>query len=57
MTPDNVRVDVASVLGACRAAADAGRGYIYHSDHPVPCTVSWQTYQFVMEMVDRYGKY
>lgn len=32
-------------------------GYIYHSDHSVPPTVSWETYQFIIELVKRYGQY
>jgi uroporphyrinogen-III decarboxylase len=39
------------------AAGKATRGYIYHSDHSVPPTVSWKTYQFVLEMVEKYGWY
>jgi len=33
------------------------RGYAYHSDHSVPPTVSWHTYQFIVELLNRYGKY
>lgn len=32
-------------------------GYIYHSDHSVPPSVSLETYRYVMELVDRYGRY
>ncbi len=39
------------------AAAKACRGYVYHSDHSVPPTVSWATYQFVMERVKHHGQY
>ena len=39
------------------AAGMATRGYMYHSDHSVPPTVSWKTYQRVMELVERYGNY
>jgi len=38
-------------------AAKEGGGYIYHSDHSVPPTVSWENYQFVMECVDRFGNF
>lgn len=38
-------------------AGMATRGYAYHSDHSVPPTVSWETYEFVIELVDRYGNY
>ncbi|MDR3710625.1 MAG: uroporphyrinogen decarboxylase family protein [Capsulimonadaceae bacterium] len=39
------------------AAGMATKGYIYHSDHSVPPMVSWATYQKVMELVKRYGRY
>ncbi len=38
-------------------AAMACKGYIYHSDHSVPPQVSWDTYQHVIKLVDRYGNY
>jgi len=37
--------------------AMAGGGYIYHSDHSVPDTVSLEQYRHVMELVARYGRY
>ncbi len=33
------------------------RGYIYHSDHSIPPQVSWETYQFVISLVEQYGRY
>lgn len=39
------------------AAGMAQRGYIYHSDHSVPPSVSWSTYRFVIELLERYGSY
>ncbi len=32
-------------------------GYLYHSDHSVPPSVSFENYKYVMEMVKKYGKY
>ncbi len=32
-------------------------GYIYHSDHSIPNTVSFEDYRFVMELVKKYGVY
>lgn len=32
------------------------RNYMYHSDHSVPPSVSWATYQAVIEMVKKYGQ-
>jgi uroporphyrinogen decarboxylase len=37
--------------------ARVGGGYIYHSDHSVPPTVSWERYQWVVACVRKYGKY
>jgi hypothetical protein len=39
------------------AAGMETRGYIFHSDHSVPPQVSWETYQAVIEMVEKYGMY
>jgi uroporphyrinogen decarboxylase len=39
------------------AAGMASRGYAYHSDHSIPPTVSWKTYQFIIDLLDRYGRY
>ena len=39
------------------AAGMATKGYAYHSDHSVPPTVSWATYQFIKECLERYGRY
>lgn len=38
-------------------AAKASRGYAYHSDHSVPPTVSWPRYQFLIDLIERYGRY
>lgn len=37
--------------------AKEGGGYIYHSDHSVPSSVSFAHYCFALEMVKRYGAY
>ncbi|MHB1157514.1 MAG: uroporphyrinogen decarboxylase family protein [Phycisphaerales bacterium] len=39
------------------AAGMANRGYAYHSDHSVPPGVSWRTYQWLIELLDRHGNY
>lgn len=44
-------------ISAKFAAGMATRGYAYHSDHSVPPTVSWSTYQAIIEMVAHYGNY
>ncbi|MCB9450678.1 MAG: hypothetical protein H6672_04520 [Anaerolineaceae bacterium] len=37
--------------------ARAGGGYIYHSDHSVPPTVTWERYRWMMERIRYYGTY
>jgi len=37
--------------------AKKGGGYIYHSDHSIPPGVRWETYQYLMELLDQYGRY
>jgi uroporphyrinogen decarboxylase len=44
------------LLSKLRVAARDG-GYIYHSDHSVPPTVSWGNYCYLMELLDEYGQY
>jgi len=39
------------------AAGKANHGYIYHSDHSVPPAVSWDTYRFIIDCVEKYGWY
>jgi uroporphyrinogen decarboxylase len=34
-----------------------GGGYIYHSDHSIPPTISLKNYMHAMSMLDKYGKY
>jgi uroporphyrinogen decarboxylase len=38
-------------------AAMPYKGYLFHSDHSVPPSVSWETYQFMLELCDKYGRY
>jgi len=43
-----------------RSKLEAGMstsGYLYHSDHSVPPGGSWETYQFIVELVERHGYY
>ena len=44
------------MLSKLRGAAKHGR-YIYHSDHSVPPTVSFDNYRYVFELLDKYGRY
>jgi uroporphyrinogen decarboxylase len=38
-------------------AGMAHHGYAYHSDHSVPPTVTWDTYQFIMQLIEQHGVY
>jgi uroporphyrinogen decarboxylase len=53
----NDRAAIEREVKAKLAAGMATRGYIYHSDHSVPPQVSWDTYQFVIGLLDKYGRY
>ncbi len=37
--------------------AKANGGFIYHSDKPVPPTVSFENYEFALQLVKKYGSY
>jgi uroporphyrinogen decarboxylase len=39
------------------SVAKVGGGYLYHSDHSVPNNVSLERYQYVLELVKKYGAY
>ena len=39
------------------AAGMAVKGYAYHSDHSVPPLTSWETYRYLIELLDQYGSY
>jgi len=39
------------------SVAKVGGGYVYHSDHSVPPGTTLETYRFIMDLVERYGKY
>jgi uroporphyrinogen decarboxylase len=54
-TNDHAKIE--AEIRAKLAAGMATKGYMYHSDHSVPPQVSWQTYQFVIRSLDRYGAY
>jgi uroporphyrinogen decarboxylase len=53
----NDRTIIEQEIASKFAAGKQSRGYAYHSDHSVPPQVSWQTYQFVIECVKKYGSY
>ncbi|MBT5875906.1 MAG: hypothetical protein HOH43_20940 [Candidatus Latescibacteria bacterium] len=51
------REQIEEEIGTKISAAKEGGGYIYHSDHSVPSSVSFSDYCFAIEMVKKYGKY
>ena len=51
--PDQIEEEIRTKI----TAAKVGGGYIYHSDHSVPDSVSFADYCRVMELVRYYGKY
>jgi uroporphyrinogen decarboxylase len=50
------RQDVEDEVGKILAVKENG-GYIYHSDHSVPNSVSFDNYRYAIELVKRYGTY
>ena len=55
ITNDRARIE--AEVRAKLAAGMATKGYMYHSDHSVPPQVSWETYQFIIGLLDQYGRY
>lgn len=53
----NDPVAIEHEIAAKLAVARRHSGYLYHSDHSVPPSVSWQTYQRIIAWVDQYGRY
>ena len=51
------REDVEQEVRSKLAVAAEGGGYIFHSDHSVPPTVSFDNYRYAVELVAKYGAY
>lgn len=51
------RQDIEEEISSKVPIAMKGGGYIFHSDHSVPPTVSFQNYCYAIELMDKYGKY
>jgi uroporphyrinogen decarboxylase len=51
------RAEIEDEIASKLPLAMAGGGYIYHSDHSVPNTVSLDQYAFALDCVRRYGRY
>jgi uroporphyrinogen decarboxylase len=55
ITNDRERIE--TEVAAKIPLAKRGGGYIYHSDHSIAPGVRWETYQFLMALVEKYGRY
>lgn len=51
--PEEIEAEVRSKVPVARRNG----GYIYHSDHSVPSTVSLEQYRFLLDCLARYGTY
>jgi uroporphyrinogen decarboxylase len=49
--------DIEEEIRVKLTAGKEGGGYIYHSDHSVPSSVSFANYCFALDMVRHYGRY
>lgn len=52
-TREEIEEEIATKL----PVAKVGGGYIYHSDHSVPHSVSFDNYCFAIDLIKRYGAY
>ncbi len=39
------------------AAGMSTKGYIYHSDHSIPPQINWDTYQYIIRLLEKHGQY
>jgi uroporphyrinogen decarboxylase len=53
----NDRAQIEREVRAKLAAGMSTRGYMFHSDHSVPPGVSWASYQFVLDLLEKLGSY
>jgi uroporphyrinogen decarboxylase len=51
------RAEIEAEIAKKVAGAKDGGGYIYHSDHSVPNSVSFDNYSYAIELVKQYGSY
>jgi uroporphyrinogen decarboxylase len=51
------KADIEEEICTKLPVAKAGGGYIYHSDHSVPHSVSFENYCFAMDLLKKYGSY
>ncbi|MDH7480713.1 MAG: uroporphyrinogen decarboxylase family protein [Armatimonadota bacterium] len=51
------KADIEEEISSKVPIAMKGGGYIFHSDHSVPPTVSFDNYRYAIELLEKYGKY
>lgn len=51
------KADIEEEIRSKMSVAAKGGRYIFHSDHSVPPTVSYENYLYALELCKRYGKY
>lgn len=51
------RKDIEEEISSKLPIAMEGGGYIFHSDHSVPPTVSFDNYRYAIELLEKYGVY
>ena len=51
------RQDIEEEISSKLPIAMKGGGYIFHSDHSVPPTVSFDNYRYAIELLEKYGRY
>ncbi|MBM3501707.1 MAG: hypothetical protein FJX74_23890 [Armatimonadetes bacterium] len=51
------KAEIEEEIRAKVTAAKQGGGYIFHSDHSIPPSVSLDNYRFALEMAEKYGRY
>jgi len=49
--------EIQEEIGSKVSCAMKGGGYIYHSDHSIPPSVTYPNYLYAMKMLDKYGDY
>jgi len=49
--------DIEEEISTKLPVAKTGGGYIYHSDHSVPHSVSFENYRLAMDLIRKYGSY
>ena len=56
-TLSSTKPEIEAEIESKVTAAKQGGGYIFHSDHSIPPSVSFDNYRYALEMAERYGQY